>query len=31
VTYNGRMIEHLHVASAERVLAINDAIEALRA
>jgi citrate lyase subunit beta/citryl-CoA lyase len=31
VTYNGRMIEHLHVASAERVLAIHDAIEALRA
>jgi citrate lyase subunit beta/citryl-CoA lyase len=29
VTYNGRMIENLHVASAERVLAIHGAIEAL--
>jgi citrate lyase subunit beta/citryl-CoA lyase len=29
VTYNGRMIENLHVASAERVLAIHEAIEAL--
>jgi citrate lyase subunit beta/citryl-CoA lyase len=29
VTYNGRMIENLHVESAERVLAIHDAIEAL--
>ena len=31
VTYNGRMIENLHVASAERTLAIHDAIEALGA
>jgi citrate lyase subunit beta/citryl-CoA lyase len=29
VTYNGRMIENLHVATAERVLAIHEAIEAL--
>lgn len=29
VTYNGRMIENLHVASAERVLAIDEAIRAL--
>jgi citrate lyase subunit beta/citryl-CoA lyase len=29
VTYNGRMIENLHVESAERVLAIHDAIAAL--
>ena len=29
VTYNGRMIENLHVATAERTLAIHDAIEAL--
>jgi citrate lyase subunit beta/citryl-CoA lyase len=29
VTYNGRMIENLHVASAERTLAIHDAIVAL--
>ena len=27
VTYNGRMIENLHVATAERVLAIHEAIE----
>ena len=31
VTYNGRMIENLHVASAERTLAIHEAIEALGA
>ena len=31
VTYNGRMIENLHVATAERVLAIHKAIEALDA
>jgi citrate lyase subunit beta/citryl-CoA lyase len=31
VTYNGRMIENLHVASAERILAIHDAIQALGA
>jgi citrate lyase subunit beta/citryl-CoA lyase len=31
VTYNGRMIENLHVASAERVLAIHEAIVALEA
>ncbi len=29
VTYNGRMVENLHVASAERTLAIHDAITAL--
>lgn len=29
VTYNGRMVEHLHVASAKRTLAIADAIAAL--
>jgi citrate lyase subunit beta / citryl-CoA lyase len=29
VTYNGRMIENLHVATAERVLAIHEAIAAL--
>jgi citrate lyase subunit beta/citryl-CoA lyase len=29
VTYNGRMIESLHVASARRTLSINDAINAL--
>ena len=29
VTYNGRMIENLHVASAERVLAMDEAIQAL--
>ncbi len=29
VTYNGRMIENLHVASARRVLAVADAIGAL--
>jgi len=29
VTYNGRMIENLHVASAERTLAMHEAIEAL--
>ena len=29
VTYNGRMIEHLHVSTAQRTLAIADAISAL--
>ncbi|HQR27194.1 MAG TPA: CoA ester lyase [Nocardioides sp.] len=29
VTYNGRMVENLHVESAERVLAIHEAITAL--
>ncbi len=29
VTYQGRMVENLHVATAERVLAIHDAITAL--
>jgi citrate lyase subunit beta/citryl-CoA lyase len=29
VTYNGRMVENLHVESARRTLAIHDAIEAL--
>jgi citrate lyase subunit beta/citryl-CoA lyase len=29
VTYNGRMIENLHVANAQRVLAVADAINAL--
>jgi len=29
VTYNGRMIENLHVESAQRTLAIHDAITAL--
>ena len=29
VTYNGRMIEHLHVSTARRTLAIADAISAL--
>ena len=31
VTYNGRMIENLHVESAERILSIHDAIAALDA
>ncbi len=30
VTYNGRMIENLHVESAQRVLAIHEAITGLR-
>ena len=30
VTYNGRMIENLHVESARRTLAMHDAIEALQ-
>jgi citrate lyase subunit beta/citryl-CoA lyase len=30
VTYNGRMIENLHVESAQRTLAIHDAISGLR-
>ena len=29
VTYNGRMVENLHVESARRTLAIHEAIEAL--
>ena len=29
VTYNGRMVENLHVESAQRTLAIHDAIGAL--
>lgn len=29
VTYNGRMVENLHVESAQRTLAIADAIAAL--
>ena len=31
VTYNGRMIENLHVDTAQRTLAMHDAIEALAA
>jgi citrate lyase subunit beta/citryl-CoA lyase len=31
VTYNGRMVEALHVESARRTLSIHDAIEALQA
>jgi citrate lyase subunit beta/citryl-CoA lyase len=31
VTYNGRMVENLHVESAERTLAVHDAIRALDA
>jgi len=31
VTYNGRMVENLHVESAKRTLAIAEAIEALQA
>jgi citrate lyase subunit beta/citryl-CoA lyase len=31
VTYKGRMIENLHVESAQRTLAIAEAIQALRA
>ena len=31
VTYNGRMIENLHVESAERVLSVHEAIRALEA
>ncbi len=31
VTYNGRMIENLHVQSAERILAMHEAISALSA
>ena len=30
VTYNGRMVENLHVESARRTLAIHDAVQALR-
>jgi len=30
VTYNGRMVENLHVESAERTLSIHEAITALR-
>jgi citrate lyase subunit beta/citryl-CoA lyase len=29
VTYNGRMVENLHVESAQRILSIHDAIQAL--
>ena len=29
VTYNGRMIENLHVESAQRTLSIHEAIAAL--
>ena len=29
VTYQGRMIENLHVANAQRILAVADAIAAL--
>ena len=29
MTYNGRMVESLHVESAERILAIHEAITAL--
>ena len=29
VTYNGRMVENLHVESAERTLSIHEAIQAL--
>ncbi|MCX6399077.1 MAG: CoA ester lyase [Propionibacteriales bacterium] len=31
VTYNGKMVESLHVESAERALSINEAIQALQA
>jgi citrate lyase subunit beta/citryl-CoA lyase len=31
VTYNGRMVENLHVESAQRTLSIHDAIRALQA
>lgn len=31
VTYNGRMIENLHVESAQRILSMHDAIQALEA
>lgn len=31
VTYNGKMVENLHIESAERALAIHDAITALEA
>jgi citrate lyase subunit beta/citryl-CoA lyase len=31
VTYNGRMIESLHVETAERVISMHRAIEALEA
>ena len=31
VTYNGRMVENLHVESAQRVLTMHDAIQALEA
>ena len=30
MTYNGRMVENLHVESARRTLAIHEAITALR-
>ena len=31
VTYNGRMVENLHVESAQRILTMHDAIQALEA
>ena len=31
MTYNGRMIENLHVESAQRVLTMHEAITALEA
>ncbi len=31
VTYNGRMVENLHVESAQRILSMHDAIQALEA
>ena len=31
VTYNGRMIENLHVESAQRTLSMHDAITGLQA
>ena len=31
VTYNGRMVENLHVESAQRVLSMHEAIQALEA
>jgi citrate lyase subunit beta/citryl-CoA lyase len=31
VTHNGRMVEALHVETAQRVLAVHDAITALSA
>jgi citrate lyase subunit beta / citryl-CoA lyase len=31
VTYNGRMVENLHVESAQRILSMHEAIQALEA